>query len=187
MIIDKEVEIRHGNSGLTVAYEAGFLPEYEKKVLASGEIGGLIKMEFLNVEGRDVVTYNISGLEPLIKHAFSSFNDIMDFLETALTVLAHTDEYLVDIGNICLDTDHIFIETRRKRLKFVYKPTGNPVNWQQSFGMLIVNINETLQSRDIIKYFDLLTAYIDESDRTISDVSLKISELKRDAHMCGIR
>ncbi len=180
--------VRNYNAGrLVVSYEKGILSEYQKKVLASGEVRNFVKMEFINIHGSDVVNYCIEGLEVLSEYKVLSFNNAMDFLEMVLHALMKSEEYLVDIGNICLDPDHIYIEPTNNLIKFFYKPSKEPSYWLKSFRGLVVRINDAYENRDINVYFEKLTNYIDENSKTLEDLSLKISELKRDAHICGIR
>jgi len=182
-----KVERNYNAGRLVVSYEKGTLSEYQKKVLASGEIRNILKMEFINIKSGDVVNYCIEGLEPLSEYKVLSFNRVMDLLEMVLNALMKSEEYLVDIGNICLDPDYIYIEPASHLIKFFYKPSEAPSYWLKSFRGLVIRINDAYGNRDIKVYFEKLINYIDENNKTLEDLSLKISELKRDAHICGIR
>ncbi len=184
---DVKVERKHNTGRLVIIYEKGILSEYQKKVLASGEIRNFVKMEFINIHSGDVVNYCIEGLEALSEYRVLSFNCVMDLLEMVLNALMKSEEYLVDIGNICMDPDYIYIEPVSHIIKFFYKPSVAPSYWLKSFRGLVIRINDAYENRDIKVYFEKLINYIDENNKTLEDLSLKLSELKRDAHICGIR
>lgn len=183
---DLKVEKNDNTGRLVVRYEKGILLGYQKKVLASGEIRNFIKMEFVNIHSNDVVNYCIEGLEALSEYKVLSFNHAMDLLEMVLNALMKSEEYLVDIGNICLDPDYIYIEPVRNYINFFYKPSEQPSYWLKSFRGLVIHINDSYENRDTKVYFEKLIKYIDENNKTMEDLCLKISELKRDAHICGI-
>jgi len=182
-----KVEKNYNAGRLVASYEKGILSDYQKKVLASGEIRNFVKIEFINIHSNDVVNYCIEGLVALSDYKVLSFNNAMDILEMVLQALMKSEEYLVDIGNICMEPEHIYIEPRNNLIKFIYKPSKAPAYWLKTFRGLVVRINDAYDNRDINIYFEKLKNYIDEDNKTLEDLSLKISELKRDAHICGIR
>jgi len=180
------MEISYGNGRITMIYKQNLFKEYEKKVLASGLLTGLAVMEFIEIEHDDCVTYNISGRKMISLSDFCTLNDALVFLKKILVILLNADEYLIDIDNINLDYERIYHDDRKNNIRLLYIPSAEKTTWQNSFIGLINDIGATCNRKDLTNYLEQLIHYLSTSHRTIEDVSNKISEFKRDAHLCGI-
>ena len=98
----------------------------------------------------------------------------------------NADEYLIDIDYINIDYDSIYHDERKNRIKLLYMPSAEKVAWQNTLIRLNDDIKTIYHRQDLTNYLEQLTHYMSTSHRTIENVSNKISELKRDAHLCGI-
>ncbi len=186
MNIDSKTKISYGNGRITIICKQNLFKEYEKKVLASGMLAGLVVTEFLKTEHLDRVTYNISGMKKISEQDLSTLNDALDLLQKILFILLNADEYLIDIDYINLSYDCIYKEERKKGIRLLYVPCVEKIVWQNSFSELIHDLKTIYPRHDLTNYLEQLIRYISISHRTIENVSDKISELKRDAHLCGI-
>lgn len=186
MKIDSNMEIIYGNGRITIICKHNLLREYEKKVLASAMITGLAVVEFLRTDQIDRLTYNISGMKKISESNFSRLNDAFELFKKILTILLNADEYLIDIDKINLDYDSIYEDERKNNIRLLYLPSVEKVPWQTSLSGLINEIKISYNRQDLTNYLEQLNSYLSMSHRTIEDVLNKISELKREAHLCGI-
>lgn len=185
--MNSETEIKRiiKDDSFAVIYPKGILKDYEKRVLAGGEIGDLLKMRFISSEKQDTVYYEIAGYIPLAQVVFKDFYEAMDIIERVLTVMLKAEDYLIDIGNICLDYRWIYYDGRDKTIRLAYVPKREVFQWQLSVFQLVGDLNGMYDSKETQPYFDDLKNYTEGCQRTLHDLFLKICDLKREAYLSG--
>lgn len=186
MVNELEITRAIKDDSFLVTYPKGILKDYEKRVLASGELGDLLKMRFISSENQDTVYYEIAGYIPLAQVVFNNLNEAMEIIEGVLTVMLKAEDYLIDIGNICLDYHWIYYNVLNKDIRLAYVPHREVFQWQLSVFQLVGDLNGMYDSKEAQPYFEELKKYMEECQRTLQDVFLKICDMKREAHFAGI-
>jgi hypothetical protein len=166
-----------------VSYPKGILKEYEKKVLSSGQLGDLLPMRFISTATEEWVYYEFQNHRPLDQIQLQNLTEAMEIIEKVLVVLLQAEDYLIDIGNICLDYRWIYYDETGKTVRLAYVPKRETLDWQISLFQLIGDVNGLYDSKDSQPYFQQLVDYMDHRLRTLRDLFLKIGELKREAHL----
>lgn len=183
MNAEQEIKRIIKDDSFIVIYPKGILKDYEKRVLAGGELGDLLKMRFISSEKEDTVYYEIAGYIPLSQLIFSDLYEAMDIIEGVLTVMLKSEDYLIDIGNICLDYRWVYYDSRGKTIRLAYIPRREALQWQLSVFQLVGDLNGMYDSKEVQPYFEDLKNYMEGCQRTLQDLFLKICDLKREAHL----
>lgn len=185
MTNELEMERTIKDGSFVVTYPKGILKDYEKRVLAGGELGDLLKMRFIGTEEKDVVYYEIAGYVPLAQVVFNNLNEAMNIIEGVLNVMLKAEDYLIDIGNICLDYRWVYYDRSNSSIRLAYIPRREVLQWQLSVFQLIGDLNGMYDSKGAQPYFEDLKNYMEGCQRTLQDLFLKICDLKREAHLAG--
>lgn len=185
--MNNELEIKRTikDESFVVTYPKGILKDYEQRVLAGGELGDLLKMRFIASENQDTVYYEFAGYIPLAQVVFNNLNEAMDIIEGVLTVMLKAEDYLIDIGNICLDYRWVYYNEINNAIRLAYVPRREALQWQLSVFQLVGDLNGMYDSKEAQPYFEELKNYMEGCQRTLQDLFLKICDLKRDAHLAG--
>lgn len=183
--MDSKLEITRTlkDNSFLVVYEKGLMKDYEKRVLAGREVENLLKMRFITSEKHDNVYYEISSYTPLDQVVFNDLYEAMDIIEGILTVMIKTEDYLIDVGNICLDYPWIYYDTVKRSVHLAYLPRRQTLQWQTSFHRLLVDLQEMCDSKEAQPYFESLKDYIGHCQRSLQDVFLKVCDLQRETHL----
>lgn len=181
----EEIQRTIKDDSFLVCYPKGILKDYEKRVLAGGELGELLKMRFIMSEKQDTVYYEIAGYTPLSQVVFNNLQEAMDIIERVLSVMLKAEDYLIDIGNICLDYRWVYLNLKNNEVRLAYIPRREVLQWQLSIFQLVGDLNGMYNSKDAQPYFDNLLKYMEGCQRNLHDLFLKICDLKREAHLSG--
>jgi len=166
-----------------VIYPKGLLKEYERRVLCSGQLGDLLPMRFVSTATEDLVYYEVQNFQALDKLTFSHLYEALELIEKVLAVLLKAEDYLIDIGNICLDYRWIYYEIESRNIRLAYVPKREILDWQISLFQLIGDINGLYDSKGCLPYFQELMDYMDYRPRNLRELFIKIGDLKREAHL----
>lgn len=185
--MNNEVEIKRiiKDESFVVTYPKGILKEHEKRILAEGVLGDLLKMRFISSEKQDSVYYEIAGYISLAQVIFNNLNEAMDIIEGVLTAMLKAEDYLIDIGNICLDYRWVYYNKINNDIRLAYVPRREVLQWQLSIFQLVGDLNGMYDSKEAQPYFEELKKYMEECPRNLQDLFLKICDLKREAHLAG--
>jgi hypothetical protein len=183
--LNKQVESQriYQDDSFLVIYPKGLLKEYEKRVLAGGEIGNLLEMRFISSEKQEKVYYEIAGCKALEGHDINNIYEVLDIIEGVLSILIKAQDYLIHLGNISLDYRWMYINSKDKSLRLAYLPRVEIPQWQSSLGQLLEDLSVLYDSKEAQPYFEDLKNYMESCQRSLHDLFLKICDLKREAHL----
>ncbi len=166
-----------------IVYEKGVLKDYEKRILAGKEIDNLLRMRFIASENKDTVYYDISAYTPLKNVVVLDLFEAINIIQDLITILIKAEDYLIEIGNICLDYEWIYYDTNKKDIYLSYLPRKDTPQWQLSIFKFVADFAIIYNSEEAQPYFETLKNYLEESHRSLQDLFLKICDLKREAHL----
>jgi hypothetical protein len=183
--LKEQVEIQriYQDDSFIVIYPKGLLKDYEKRVLAGGDLGNLLEMRFISSEKQEKVYYEIAGYKPLDGMVINNLYEVLDIIEGVLTILIKAQNYLIHLGNISLDYRWMYIDSKDKSLRLAYLPRREIPQWQSSLAYLLDDLSVIYDSKEAQPYFEDLKNYMESCQRSLHDLFLKICDLKREAHL----
>ena len=104
-------------------YDARNLKPFEEKVIASGLCDFSLPAAFVTVNDVRQAIYDSSGYTRLDGLEFANIDEMLELLEKSMANLKKAGEFLIDPDQIVLNGKTIFMDRRRRDVKFVYVPS----------------------------------------------------------------
>ena len=104
-------------------FDAKNLKPYEEKVIASGLCDFSLPAAFVTVNDEKQAIYDSSGYTRLDEMEFENIDEMLELLEKAMANLKKAGEFLIDPNQIVLNDKTVFLDRKRRDVKFAYIPS----------------------------------------------------------------
>ena len=171
----------------TVEVPNGRIKEYEKAAIISEKPDFLVPMSFIEIGDRERITYNYDGLISLgnienclgVKDIFNCLGDIIASMYTASNLLIFPER-------ISLGKDMVYINQESKLTKLIFLPKEIECNPSEELENLINEIEDMYITKGAKEYLGIIRQYI-KMNCGLTELGARISMIKRDAFLCGIK
>ncbi len=124
-----EIQYRRDmNRNYLVAEEEGITgKEYALHMLERNEIEGFLRLQIRQMNGKTALYFDITSLQPmsrLYENSPMSEEDIRLVLEGIRTAFRESHRYLLDVGDLLLDPEYIYLDQDQRKVGLMYVPGG---------------------------------------------------------------
>lgn len=132
-------ETTDGENGrrLALTLPSGRKPmEYQTEMIANNDVAGLLPFSYLTSDGKPRFYYDLSGTVTLDEYFNSSGRGVRrlaEILADMASAVCGLEKFLLDEKCLVFDTDMIFVDPEKKRVKLVYLPVVLPEDAQTRF------------------------------------------------------
>lgn len=137
------------------------LPQYHIKMISENYMEYIIQADTLDVNSELILNYNITSMRALsasIGKNMITSELIKNLIYDLKNMSKEITRYMLDINNICLDTDKIMIDNIRGHFSFIYYPCENKT-FIQSMQDLIDDLIQYVDYTDRISVESIYALY----------------------------
>lgn len=137
------------------------LPQYHIKMISENHMEYIIQADTLDVNSELILNYNITSMRALsasIGKNMITSELIKNLIYDLKNMSKEVARYMLDINNICLDTDKIMIDNIQGHFSFVYYPCENKT-FIQSMQDLIDDLIQYVDYTDRISVENIYALY----------------------------
>lgn len=155
---------KSGNKNNLIVSDIGIKEtDYRLNMVMNNDIYGLIPVSMRYIDGKLQLNYDITSMYSL-ENQFSRYKmkgeELYGLINCIYKVTQSMKEYLLDINNICLSAESVFVDRNTKEFKFCYVPQ-----------------NETYFQENARKFFDEILHYIDHNDKSAVLIAYSIEQI----------
>ena len=137
------------------------LPQYHIKMISENYMEYIIQADTLDVNSELILNYNITSMRALsasIGKNMITSELIKNLIYDLKNMSKEITRYMLDINNICLDTDKIMADNIRGHFSFIYYPCENKT-FIQSMQDLIDDLIQYVDYTDRISVENIYALY----------------------------
>ncbi len=169
--------------------------DYRINMVMNNDIYGLLPISVRYVDGKVNLNYDITSMTSLENHYLRnkiSGKELYDLVNSIYKMTQAMKEFLLDINNIWLDFEGIFIDKKTREIKFCYLPVKGSFfqeNAREFFDEVLKYIDHNDKLAVLIAYnIEQITVGDNFSAKDLFDVAKENMELKKEEeHIPKIR
>ena len=137
--------------------------DYRINMVMNNDIYGLLPISVRYVDGKVNLNYDITSMTSLENHYLRnkiSGKELYDLVNSIYKMTQAMKEFLLDINNIWLDFEGIFIDKKTREIKFCYLP-----------------VKGSFFQENAREFFDEVLKYIDHNDKLAVLIAYNIEQI----------
>lgn len=152
---------------------------YQQRLLQYHDVPYILPCEYRRIDGEQLLYYRLkyrTTLKTILPHLPLTRQQINYMLKSIVGVLETTEEYLLNLQDICWQPEYIFIEADTGRLQFCYMPGKEEK--ENALRELLTEIIQAVNKKDeenmllLLQFYNLIT----EPDCTLEKIKKYVQE-----------